>query len=440
MLPLAKGVWRSAVKSHCLEIVFVLAVAFGGGATAWAQDASAAASPASPAAAAAVTEKAGFFKEPGFLQSAMEFAIRRGDREGGGEKNGFYPELGEMVTGAGWISAGPGYRHWLLGDRALFSTSAAISWRAYKMVQTRFELPKLAGERVLVGTQVRWHDYTQVSYWGNGPDTVPENRSEYRQKALNVVGYTGVKPLSWLSFIGRLGWLSSPELSAPGGSFGRDNPPTYELFPDDPVYQIGEQPDFLYGQVMAVADTRDHRGYPSRGGMYRGSWGRFSDRVLESFSFDRYEAEAAHFMPFADDNVVVVLRGLLIGTGSDAGQHVPFYLMPSLGGATTLRGYSNYRFHDRNVAVVNAETRLAIWQHLDAAVFFDAGNVAPKFDELDLEKTSYGVGVRLHSATTNFARVDLAHSRDGWNFLFQVNDPFRFARLTKRTAPTPFVP
>jgi outer membrane protein assembly factor BamA len=189
-----------------------------------------------------------------------------------------------------------------------------------------------------------------------------------------------------------------------------------------------------------MADTRDARGYPTRGGVYRASWTRYSDRTVDTFSFRRYEAEAAHSLPFVDDNVVVALHGWLVGTESDASQIVPFYLTPSLGGGNTLRGYSNYRFHDRNLAMVSAETRVAVFEHIDAAVFFDAGNVAAKFDDLDLNKTSYGVGVRLHSEKATFARVDVARSVEGWQVLFRVNDPFRLARFTKRTALIPFAP
>jgi hypothetical protein len=432
------------VTSHAGKAVVVVALVLAATSAAQAQ------SPSDPSPAGNAAAKApapatsrGLFSEPAIIGDAFQFVEHYGENgETSAEKtSGFYPELGEMVTGAGWISAGPGYRLWLFNDRAVLYSSAAISWRAYKMLQTRLEVPTLANDTVLVGTQVRWHDYTQVSYWGEGPDSLAANRTEYRQKAVNVVGYGGIRPMTWLTFVGRIGWLTNLEISAPAGSFGRDNPGTQEVFGDDPVYQLAEQPAFLYGEASAVADTRDHRGYATRGGVYRASWTRFSDRDSDSFSFVRYEAEAAHFMPFFDDNLVVALRGWLVGTASAAGQHVPFYLEPSLGGNNTLRGFNNYRFHDRNVAVVNAETRVAIWEHLDAAVFFDAGNVARTFDALNLERTSYGVGVRLHSGTTNFARVDVGRgSGEGWNFLFTVHDPFKLSRHTKRTAPTPFAP
>ena len=36
--------------------------------------------------------------------------------------------------------------------------------------------------------------------------------------------------------------------------------------------------------------------------------------------------------------------------------------------------------------------------------------------------------------------LDVAHGDEGWRVLFRVNDPFRFSRLSRRTAPLPFVP
>ena len=65
------------------------------------------------------------FKEPAPFTKAIEFGGRflgeksEADRNEEERKNGFFPELSNMVTGGGWISAGPGYRHWLFGDRAI---------------------------------------------------------------------------------------------------------------------------------------------------------------------------------------------------------------------------------------------------------------------------------------------------------------------------------
>lgn len=401
--------------------------------------------PAPVSASAAQSSTRGLLNEPRAISKGLELGGRYLDDDETGKrkaKNGFYPEMGNMVTGAGWISAGVGYRHFVLGDRAFVEASTGLSWRAYKMAQARFEVLPLDDDRVSVGTQIRWQDLTQINYFGEGPDSLAENRSEYRLKSVNTVGYTIVRPRPWLQVHGRVGWLSSPELLQPAGAFSRGNPSTIEVFPTDPVYQLAAQPDYLHGDAAVVVETRDEPGYPTRGGVYRAAASRYADQGFDRFSFARYEAEAAHFIPIgADDNFVFAVRGWLVGTSTGAGQLVPFYLMPSLGGSNTLRGYNDYRFHDRNLAVLNTELRVAMMEHIDVVGLFEAGNVAARFGELNLDKKSYGVGVRVHTRTATLARLDLARSDEGWQIVFRMNDPLRLSsRHNKRTAQVPFAP
>jgi outer membrane protein assembly factor BamA len=124
------------------------------------------------------------------------------------------------------------------------------------------------------------------------------------------------------------------------------------------------------------------------------------------------------------------------------GHIVPFYMLPSLGGQNTLRGYHDYRFHDRDLVAVSVESRWALTAHVDGAVFIDAGTVAPRLGDLDLSalKTSYGVGLRLHTRTTTLGRVDVGISSEGWRVMFKMNDPLALTRSAHRTIVAPFVP
>jgi hypothetical protein len=67
-------------------------------------------------------------------------------------------------------------------------------------------------------------------------------------------------------------------------------------------------------------------------------------------------------------------------------------------------------------------------------------HAAPKAGDLNVDRRSYGIGFRLHTETATVARLDAAHGDEGWRVLFRVNDPFRFSRLSRRTAAIPFVP
>jgi hypothetical protein len=379
------------------------------------------------------------FAEPYVIARGIDAATRMlGD--GSDVKSGFYPELSNMPTGAGWISAGPGYRHWFFGDQMFIDGSAAISWRAYKMAQARFELPQLARSRLAVGTHVRWQDLTQVTFFGDGPESLETNRSEYRLKSTNIAAYATVRPVQWLAIDGRVGWLDRPSILTPAGSFKRGNPATQDVFNSDPVFSMAIQPSFGYRQTSVTIDTRDHRSHPTTGGVYRAAWTGFTDQDLGTFSVRRSEVEAARFIPVSRSRVVLALHGWLSASDTAEDGWVPFYLQPSLGGHNTLRGYTDYRFHDRNSLVVNVEARFALFTHVDAAVFADAGNVGARVADLNLDQRSYGVGWRMHTRESTFARIDLAHGAEGWNILFRLSDPLHLARLTRRMAPAPFVP
>jgi hypothetical protein len=390
-------------------------------------------------AAPAAAETTGLLPEPHFISRVMDMATRTiGD--GSGEKNGLYPEMSNMITGSGWISLGPGYRHWFGGDAFFIDSSAAMSWRSYKMARARAEFTNLAERRVAVGSEVKWQDFTQITYFGVGADSLETDRSEYRIKSLDAIGYTSIRPLKWLTVGGHAGWLMSPTLADPAGKFRRDYPATQAIFPSESAFALTGQPDYLHGEVSVTADTRDHRSHPQHGGMYRASWTRFSDRGTGRFSFQRFEAEGAQFVSNHDRRFTVAMRGWLAASDTAEGRELPFYLMPSLGGNSTLRGFANYRFHDRHLAVANVELRIAVLSHLDTALFVDGGNVAARLADLNFDQRSYGVGLRLHTSRATFGRVDIAKGREGWRLTVSTSDPLHLARLSRRTAPIPFVP
>lgn len=358
------------------------------------------------------SEPQGLIAQPDVIERASIFADRH---FGNGElTNGLYADVWNMIPGAGWISGGPGYRQWYSKDRVFFDASAAISWRGYKTAQARFELPRLARSRLLLGSQVRWQDFRQVRFFGEGSEAPESNVITYRLESKNVVGYATLRPVEWLDIDTKIGWLD--------------------------VFALSEQPTFIHSEAAITVDTRDFPGHPTRGGLVRAAAARYSDRDSQRFSFTRYEAEAARFMPLADSRVVIALHGWLVTSDTGAGQFVPFFLQPSLGGHNSLRGYADYRFHDRNLMLVNAEARIAMMTHVDAAVFVDAGNVASRIGDLNLEKRSYGAGLRLHSRRQTYARLDVARSDEGWRFVFRLTEPLNLSRISRRTAAVPFVP
>jgi len=360
-------------------------------------------------------EPQGLIAEPDWLERAIVF----GDRHlsGGGGSNGFYVNTKSPLPGAGWLTVGPGYRHWFKNDAVLVDGSAGVSWRGYKVAQARVELPKLLRSRLTLGAQYRWQDFRAVKSFGEGSRTAATALTRYQLKAQNVVGYASVRPLRWMSLAAQLGWLAPTVDSAPG-----------------------DEPDFAYGELSLTADTRDFPDHPTRGAVVRVATSRFNDRDRGDSSFDRREAEVAGFIPLAGSRIVLATHGWLVASDTDPGQSVPFYLQPSLGGGRSLRSFSDYRFHDRHMLQATAEVRVALMTHVDLAGFVDAGNVAARPGDLDLAKRSYGAGLRFHSRRDTFLRIDVAHGSEGWRTMFSLSEPLSLSRLERRTAPAPFVP
>ena len=357
--------------------------------------------------------------------------------------DGPYVQLGNMITGAGWISAGPGYRRYVLNRQAFVDGSAAVSWNLYKVAQARLEFPRLAHERLSLGALAIYQDLAQVNYFGLGNGSLKSDRSGYRMNNSDVLGYATVRAARWLSVSGRFGWIHQPDLST---MIGRSvsYPNTIDRFTESAAPGIGTHPpSFLHGDVSVAADWRDHAGHPTSGGLYRAAVAGYSDRGAGTNSFRRYELEASQFVPLFTKKWVLALHGWEVFSDTTSAHLVPFYLMPSLGGQNTLRGYYDYRFHDNDMQVFNAESRWALFSHVDAAIFVDAGKVAPRAGDLDFKdlKRSYGAGLRVHNATSTLARLDIGHSTEGWRVFFKISDPFkRSTPASGRSAVIPFVP
>jgi hypothetical protein len=367
-------------------------------------------------------EPQGMMAEPGGITRAVLFADRHLGK--GDLTNGIYVDRGNMIPGAGWLSVGPGFKHWYRKDTVFVDASAAFSVNSYRMAQGRFELPAFLKSRLALGVQARWQDFGRVAYYGVGPDTTTDLRSFYSVESNQFSAYASLRPSRWMHIDGQLGWMN-PEVGHVRGSL---------------LAGVSEKRTFVPVEASFTIDTRDFPGHPTSGIVLRAVGARYDDRSDGTQSFDQYEGEAAGFLPLGGGRVVLAVHGWVVGTEPRNGQTVPFYLQPSLGGSNTLRGFTDYRFHDNSMLAANAEMRIALMTHLDLAVFADAGNVAARTRDLDLARKSFGAGFRLHTRRETFAMIDAAHGDEGWRFLLRLHDPLRLARLSKRTTLVPFVP
>jgi outer membrane protein assembly factor BamA len=155
-------------------------------------------------------------------------------------------------------------------------------------------------------------------------------------------------------------------------------------------------------------------GYSGTGGLYRVQFDDYRQRDNGTHSFRSVEAEARQLIPLLRANWVIAVRALATVTDVDDANAVPYFMLPSLGGGNSLRGYSNFRFRDRNRLLMNAELRWTPAHFLDMAIFYDSGKVGSEWRDLDFTdlKKSYGIGMRVVGSNGYALGIEVARSRE----------------------------
>jgi hypothetical protein len=307
-----------------------------------------------------------------------------------GEGQGVYPWLGSVYAG-GLLGIGAGYRR-TIGDTGAMNVLGAWSLRNYKLARLDVRLPAFAGRRVVIAPHALWLDAPAVDFYGTGLDTTREQKTTYAY-APAAAGVNGtVRITDWL-LLGAGGEAQSIETDLAG---------------DDIRY--------LIARAAAGIDWRTSPAYSRRGGLYRVEWAHHDARSGGPFAFSQIEAEAIQMVPLFRESSVIALRGLVTTTDTSDGNTVPVFMLPSLGGSNTLRGYPSWRFRDRHRLLLSGEYRWMASQVIDMAIFADAGTVAPRRGDLRLRglKKDVGIGIRLHGPTFTAVRLDVARGSEGW--------------------------
>lgn len=360
--------------------------------------------------------------QPGRLEKALLFVEREDPLRKIAPHNGFYVEYGYTgkPVGSG-IGASVGYRHDLFDRHARVVLEGGATMRRYRMVRADFSLPSLAGGRFELGVEGIDRHNPQEDFYGLGAASLDSNRVSFLFDHRTIEGRGVVKPVRGVRAGVRFGRANT----AVGGGTDARFSSIEVLFDDASAPGLARQPDFSYEDLFATIDRRDQPGNPRAGGLVGVSWRRYSDLDFDRYSFRVFDADLQHFLPIFDKKRVFALRGRLISTTAGAGQLVPFYFQPTLGGSDSLRSVRDYRFRDNNALALNAEYRWEAFSGLDMALFADFGKVAARVEDLDLRglEHAYGLGFRFNTFRSVFLRLDVA--------LAGVDTPRLFIKYSK---------
>ena len=315
---------------------------------------------------------------------------------------GWFAQIGGLGEGNGF-TAGGGYR--LPTPAGRLTMRAVGSLRQSYLVNAELTRDFLARESGFVTASVTQRHEAAQRYYGAGPDTPYEDRSSFGLSATQADLTAGLRVTSWLMTSAGVGMLA-PDVGA-SSERGRVQD-TAVRFTDLEGPGPSAQPTFATVHATLRVDTRA-TGNPRRGGLYSAQVRRFSDRDGGAYSFTATRLDLQHFVPFWNESRVLAFRVLAEHADGLGRAQVPFYLQPALGGARSLRGYERQRFRDHSLLLLSAEYRYEVTPFLMAAVFYDAGQVAPDFRAFRARdiRSDYGIGFRFGYSSAVALRSDL---------------------------------
>jgi len=392
---------------------------FAAAATLWTLPAAAQAPPATREAAIAEAQAQKVPTLHPYVPNKAEQIFERVDSiiEGGTLR--WHPFFVSAYSGGGF-TLGAGRAHYLSAYN-LIDVRGSYTFSGYKRIEAEFIAPRLFNRRGALSVLGGWRDATQVGFFGVGIDTSQDDRTNYRFKQPYGSALLELFPMRQLLVL-RGGLEFSRWSQEPGkGSF----PSVETRYTPASLPGLDAEVTYLHTQATVGLDSRTAPGYTRRGGFYGVTLHDYHDADTE-FGFQQVDYEAVQHIPVLRDAWVLSFRGRVQTVFDKDDQATPFFMLPAIGGGSSLRGFSSWRFRDDSALLLQAEWRAIINRYLDLAVFYDAGTVAARTADLDFDdlKSDFGIGMRLHGPRVTPVRIELAKGGEGFKLIFASSASF----------------
>jgi hypothetical protein len=331
----------------------------------------------------------------------------------------WYPFFESAYQGGGF-PLGVGYRRYVSPYNQI-DVRGSYTLSGYKRAETEFLAPHLFNRRGVLSLLGGWREATEVGFYGVGADSLVEHRTGYDFRQPYARATLTVRPTRrrWL-LQGATEWTEWQQ-GASRGSF----PSIDTRFTPQTLPGLNADVTYFHSQATMGFDWRPAPGYARRGGYVGVTVHDYTDTSSE-FGFNQVDYEAIQHLPILRETWAITVRGVVQTAFHKGDQEIPFFMLPSLGGGSTLRGFRSWRFRDRNSLLLQAEWRVMTNRFFDTAFFYDAGKVAAHPSDLDLNglKHDYGVGFRFHSLDATILRVDVARSQEGTRLVLAASHAF----------------
>ena len=305
---------------------------------------------------------------------------------------------------------------------ATSTSGASYSILGYKRAEVEFVAPRLFNRRAHLSVLGGWREATQVGFYGIGTNTSKDDRTNYLFQQPYASAFLNVFPTRRvLNLRGGAQLTQWSQKSGEGAFPAVDTEYTPETLPG-----LGAEVTYLHTLGTIGIDSRTSPGYTRRGVFLGATIHDYKDNDDQfGFQMAEYEGIAAPADPAGNVGAVVPRprpAGVRQGRPAD-----PFFMLPSVGGGSSLRAFSSWRYRDKNSLLMQAEWRIMVNRYLDMAFFYDTGKVAARRSDLDFVdlKDNFGFGLRFHGPFATPLRVELVESRESsLSFMFSSSAAF----------------
>lgn len=255
-----------------------------------------------------------------------------------------------------------------------------------------------------------------TSYFGQGIDTAESAEDQFDYDSYNI-DFAWWVHLPWYLRAGVVFGLEEWDIDQtsfdPGGVF----------FTQTPLGSKG-------GRVVTIGgglafDSRDNEFFPNDGVLVEGRVVNSNDAYGGDFDYSRLTLDFRAFWTPVKTGHVIALRTFYDATFQG---DPPFFVRPVLGGAEFARGYFRGRFRDSNALAATLEYRFPIYGRINAALFFDIGQVQGSpldFTLSDFKPTGGGsLGYLIPPGKILLVRFEMAASEDQVAFALRFGHPF----------------
>ena len=331
-----------------------------------------------------------------------------------------HPFFDSAYSGGGF-TLGAGYATHISSYNVL-DLRGSITFSGYKRIEAALLAPRLFGRRAVVTALGGWREATQVGFYGTGNEnTSKHDRANYQFDQPYGAAAIDFRPVRKLLIL-----RGGVEVSRWDQGPGKGSAPSVDdVYTPATLPGLGASPAYLHTQAGVALDSRPSPGYARRGGMVEITFHDFRDHG-DVLGFRRTDYEAIQHIPILRDAWVLSLHGRVELANAADGQSIPFFMLPALGGGSSLRGFASWRFRDRNSLLLQADWRVLTNRFLDMALFYDAGRVADRREDLTSGplKSDYGLGFRLHGPAATPLRIEFAKSNEGLSLVFSSKAAF----------------